>query len=76
MHNIQYKGPLFNSKAGQTSSLFDNPLWDIHKTSQMLSVAEKTLRDWVHKRRIPFKKVGKLIRFIPSEIRHWIEENN
>ena len=57
-------------------SLFDNPLWDICKTSQMLSISQKTLRDWVYKRQIPFKKVGKLVRFDPSEIHGWIEERN
>ena len=56
------------------TSLFDNPLWDIRKTSLMLSVAEKTLRDWVYKRQIPFKKVGHLVRFNPSEINVWIQE--
>lgn len=56
------------------SSFFDNPFWDIHKTAQMLSVSEKTLRDWVYKRQIPFKKVGNLVRFDPSAIYRWIEE--
>ncbi len=66
-----------NSGYGKKESLlFDNPLWDIHKTSQMLSVSEKTLRDWVYKRSIPFKKIGNLVRFEPSAIRLWIEERN
>ena len=59
-----------------SSSLFDNPLWDIRKTSIMLSVSQKTLRDWVYKRQIPFKKVGSLVRFDPSAIRRWIDERN
>ncbi|MBX7147707.1 helix-turn-helix domain-containing protein [bacterium] len=56
--------------------LFDNPLWDINKTAAMLSVSVSTLRDWVYKRQIPFKKVGNLVRFDPSEIQKWIEERN
>ncbi len=61
---------------GGSASLFDNPLWDIRKASQMLCISQKTLRDWVYKRQIPFKKVGKLVRFDPSEIHGWIEERN
>ena len=56
--------------------LFDNPLWDIRKTSEMLAVSQGTLRDWIYKRRIPFKKVGNLVRFDPSAILHWIEERS
>ncbi len=56
--------------------LFDNQMWDIKKAAQVLSVAEGTLRDWVYKRQIPFKKLGNLIRFVPSEIQQWIEERS
>lgn len=59
-----------------TQEFFDNPFWDIKQAAYALSVPEATLRDWVYKRQIPFKKVGNLIRFVPSEIHQWIEERN
>ncbi len=60
----------------ETQRLFDNRLWDIKTASLMLSVPEGTLRDWVYKRRIPFKKLGNLIRFDPREVRSWIDERS
>lgn len=57
-------------------SLFDNPLWSIKQAALKLSVSEKTLRDWVYKRKVPFVKVGNLVRFIPSEIEEWIQERS
>lgn len=56
--------------------LFDNRLWDIKTTALMLSVPLGTLRDWVYKRRIPFKKIGNLVRFDPRELRSWIDERS
>lgn len=44
--------------------------------SFLIQVPEKTIRDWVYKRQIPFKKVGNLIRFVPTEIHQWIEERS
>lgn len=67
--------PQGNSQRSSTS-LFDNSLWDIKKAAERLSVSEGTLRDWVYKRQIPFKKVGYLVRFDPSEIHQWIEERS
>ncbi len=58
------------------NALFENSLWDIKTASEKLSVSEKTLRDWVYKRQVPFKKVGNLVRFVPSEIQQWIEERS
>lgn len=58
------------------ASLFENSFWNIRQLSQQLNISEKTIRDWVFKRQIPFKKIGKLVRFDPSEIHQWIEERN
>lgn len=57
-------------------SFFENSLWDIKTAAQKLSISEKTLRDWVYKRQVPFKKVGNLVRFDPYEIHQWIEERS
>lgn len=44
--------------------------------SEWIQVSVKTLQDWVYKREIPFIKIGRLVRFKPSEIQIWIEERN
>lgn len=55
--------------------IFDNQhLVTIAQLSRALQIPEKTLRDWVYKRQIPFLKVGKLIRFRVSEIESWISQ--
>lgn len=66
----------FHLLGDSSGQFFDNPLWDIHQAAYYLSVSNKTLRDWVYKRQIPFKKVGNLVRFNPSEIQRWIEERS
>jgi excisionase family DNA binding protein len=55
--------------------VFDN-LITILQLSQWTQVPEKTIRDWVYKRKIPFKKVGRHIRFLKSEIELWIQKGN
>lgn len=65
-----------NTNVCKQPSLFENSFWDIKKTAEVLSICVGTLRDWVYKRQIPFKKVGNLIRFVPSEIQKWIEERS
>ena len=62
--------PLRNKKREQ---IFEN-LIAIDDLSEWLGVSKKTIRDWVYKRKIPFKKVGNLIRFQTSEIRLWINK--
>lgn len=49
-------------------------LIDIQALSALLSVKPKTIYDWVHRRYVPFVKIGRLVRFDENEIRRWIEE--
>lgn len=53
---------------------FDNQLWTYKETAHYLNVPVPTLKDWVYKRRIKFVKVGKHIRFRPSDVEKWLEE--
>ena len=53
--------------------VFENlGLLTITDLSWLIQVPKKTIRDWVYKRQIPYKKVGRHIRFLSSEIAHWI----
>lgn len=47
-------------------------LMTVTDLAEHLQVSEKTIYDWVHKREIPFKKAGRLLRFRPSEIEKWL----
>ena len=44
----------------------------VPELARMLNVSEDMIRSLVHQRRIPYYKVGKLIRFDPNEIAKWL----
>jgi excisionase family DNA binding protein len=49
-------------------------LWDIGELGKRASIKVATLRKYVARREIPFVKVGRLVRFRPSEIENWISQ--
>ena len=48
-------------------------LMNIKQVSQMLAVKESTLYDWVEKNKIPYRKMGRLVRFNHDEIVKWLK---
>jgi excisionase family DNA binding protein len=46
----------------------DTQLIDINELSSRLNIAKGTLYNWVYLRRIPFVKLGRALRFDPTEI--------
>jgi len=48
-----------------------HPLWTVDETATFLRKSHRTIRDLVYKRRIPYRKVGKSLRFDPEEIERW-----
>jgi excisionase family DNA binding protein len=70
---------LCESSAGATDRprLFENSgtrkrsLWTVNEVADYLQVSERTVRDWVYKRVIPFRKAGQALRFCPEEIERW-----
>lgn len=48
-------------------------LIDIPTLSRKLNIKPKTIYDWIHRKYIPFIKVGRLIRFDEYEIKEWLE---
>ena len=51
------------------------PLWNTDQTATYLGCTPGTLRVWVSKRRIPFVKVGRLVRFQPKAMEQCVEKN-
>ncbi len=50
------------------------PLMDIEAVARRLGVGVRFVRRLVAECRIPFIKVGRLLRFDPDEIEAWIDE--
>jgi excisionase family DNA binding protein len=48
-------------------------LLDVSQLSEMLNVKKKTIYDWVHKNKIPYLKLGNLVRFNPNDIDQWLK---
>jgi len=60
----------------ETAPLFDNQLWSINRLAEYLDVPIATIRDWCHKRTVPFVKVGRHIRFKSSDIETWLKQRS
>ena len=50
-------------------------LLNISEVAEVLGVDVRHVRRLVHERRIPFVKWGHLLRFDPTEIEAWIDQN-
>ena len=48
-------------------------LWRYEEVAKYLNVCESTLRYWVHTKAIRHYKLGRLVRFSPSELREDLE---
>ena len=51
------------------------PLVDIVTIAELLGTTVRHIRRLVAERRIPYCKVGHLLRFDPVEVRAWLEAN-
>jgi excisionase family DNA binding protein len=49
------------------------PMLDRKQVAKMLHVSESTLWGWVKQRRIPFVRIGSMIRFEPDKLEKWIK---
>ncbi len=52
------------------------PLIDSPALAEHLGTTERHVRRLVHERRIPFIKVGRLVRFDPDEIDRWLDDHH
>ena len=66
---------MLNKKLDTTKTeIFENrnrPLWDVKEVASYLRVSVRTVRGWVFKRQIPFRKACGALRFEPDEIKKW-----
>lgn len=48
------------------------PLLSVKEAAALLSIPEKSLRDMVYRRRIPYLKIDGRVRFSPPDLRDWL----
>ena len=51
-------------------------LLNIDEVSDLIGLSQSTIYKMVNTKRIPYVKVGRLVKFEPSKIRLWIEQNS
>jgi excisionase family DNA binding protein len=51
------------------------PLLDVRRAAHLLGISVKTLRDWIHHRRIDYIKVGTRVMIRPETIRQFVSNN-
>jgi excisionase family DNA binding protein len=51
------------------------PLLDVSRAAYLLGISVKTLRDWIHARRIEYVKVGARVMIRPETIRQFVTSN-
>ncbi len=44
--------------------------------AEFLNITERHVRRLISERRIPFHKIGGRIRFVPAEVRAWLDNNH
>jgi excisionase family DNA binding protein len=49
---------------------------DVRQVAQMLNLSIATIRKWVWTGFIPYKKIGRLVRFSAVEILEWAEKKS
>jgi len=49
-------------------------LYSITEVAEFLNVQVSTIYGWIHKREIPYYKIGRLVKFKGSEIEEWLEK--
>lgn len=47
-------------------------VWDVVDVARELQCSVRTVRRLVANNSIPFVRVGKLVRFLPSKVREWL----
>jgi len=56
--------------------MVERAFWDLTEVAEYLNESAHTIREWVARRRIPFYKRGRRLRFNIAEIKEWDRERN
>ena len=72
---------IFNPQKGggmnfNSQRVFDGGIWRVREVAKYLGVTTGHIYNLTHQNMIPYRKKGKLLYFIPSEIFGWIDRGN
>ena len=59
-------------KKQERSGKFLEILIGVESVAKMLGISENTVYSWVHQRKFPFYKIGRLVKFKYKEVLRWI----
>jgi excisionase family DNA binding protein len=51
------------------------PMWTVAELSPVINAAPSTIYGWVHEGFIPHIKIGRCVRFRPSEVMAWLDKH-
>jgi excisionase family DNA binding protein len=57
----------------ESQQFFENQIYTVEDIASLLKFSTKKIYNLVRNHQIPHKKIGREIRFLPSEIRGWLK---
>ena len=70
---LRMKNSSPESQEGEDAITLSEPLWDVENLGKCLRMTEAAVYQAVQRHEIPHIKLGSLLRFMPSQIRGWLE---
>jgi excisionase family DNA binding protein len=64
-----------SDSCNQCSIIDADRLLTVGEVAQLICFSEKTIYQLVHRKRIPYTKISRALRFKKSDIERWIEDN-
>jgi len=56
------------------SMLNRRPLIGAKETADFLNISIETLYSWIYQKKVPYYKIGRLVKFDPQDLDIWLEE--
>ncbi len=56
-------------------AMTSSPMMNVEAAAERLGCSVKHVRNMIYERRIPYFKVGRLIRFDPDVLENWVQSN-
>ena len=63
------------TKIDKQKTKLTNHLMNVKQLAKFLGVSVNTIYSWVHQKRIPYIKVGRLVRFDSQDLDNWFAKN-
>ena len=65
---------LVQSENSNENAFLENLVWTIGDVAKFFSCSERHVRDLVAKDRVPFFKIGRLVRFHKHQVIEWLQK--